>query len=159
MKPGDRFFDVGAGTDYFSFPAREIVGDGGLVAAIDSSTEMIRILKERALELSGRNIIVRKTEENSFGPGDMKFDLVLVSLVLHEVHDINRFPRELMHFLESGYSAAVIDWIKSDTDREPPVEDRIERDEASSYLEKAGLTLDIKTDYNAYFYINIAKNR
>ena len=56
LKSGDCFFDLGCGPGDYSFQASAIVGDSGVVYALDREKELIDELKEKAACQGLKNI-------------------------------------------------------------------------------------------------------
>jgi ubiquinone/menaquinone biosynthesis C-methylase UbiE len=113
LKPGDRMIDIGAGSGYFSIPAARMVGNEGLVTAVDDSGEMIKVLESRVKSSSVANIQVIQSREYDFKTEGNLYDYALLCAVLHEVEDKVRFLLEAKRVLMQGGRLAVIDWQKS----------------------------------------------
>lgn len=62
INPGDTVVDFGCGTGPYSLPAAILVGDKGLVVAVDMHARALRILKRRADAAGLRNI---RTAQNA----------------------------------------------------------------------------------------------
>lgn len=79
LKASDHILDFGAGTGYFSIPAAKITA--GTVYALDTDSSMLDIIRSKAAQEKLPNILPTDT----FPPGQEAVDLVLASLVLHEI--------------------------------------------------------------------------
>lgn len=90
VKPGARVLDIGCGSGSF---AAECAGKGALVTAVDSSPQMLSILKDRisGSELESRiRIIECGSASTSTVLKGEKFDIVVMSMMLGELSPIVR---------------------------------------------------------------------
>src|SRR5438045_8609076 len=84
LKPGEVVADIGAGTGYYSWRMAKIVGDKGLVYAVDIQQEMLDILAKKMAERKITNVkgvlgTVTDPKMHAHSP-----DLVLMVDVYHE---------------------------------------------------------------------------
>ncbi|EKD68353.1 MAG: hypothetical protein ACD_47C00683G0003, partial [uncultured bacterium] len=89
-KPGARVLDIGCGSGIF---AAECAGKGALVTAVDSSPQMLSILKNRlrGSELENRvRIIECGSASTSAVLKGEKFDIIVMSMMLGELSSIVR---------------------------------------------------------------------
>src|SRR3989454_5203975 len=56
LKPGDAVADIGAGTGYFTRRMARLVGNKGLVHAVDIQQEMLDLLSNKMAELNISNV-------------------------------------------------------------------------------------------------------
>jgi ubiquinone/menaquinone biosynthesis C-methylase UbiE len=152
LKPGQTFLDVGAGTGYFVFPASEIVGGKGRVIAVDVSHEMLGEIEKRALAKGVNNIETRKSTEYDVGIEPGIIDTVLMSAVLHEIDDKERFLAMIGKVLKPGGSLSIVEWVKEIMSMGPPVEDRLKIKETADLLTRIGLSVVMERKYNDIFY-------
>jgi ubiquinone/menaquinone biosynthesis C-methylase UbiE len=122
LAPGMTFVDVGAGTGFFTRAAAEIVGPEGTAVAVDSSAEMLAIMRAR----NGTQRI--RTVQSS----DYKIpletgcaDLVMVAFVLHETEDRARFLAELRRLLKPDGRILILEWKKQQDEYRPALAERI----------------------------------
>ena len=152
LRPGQTFLDVGAGTGYFVFPASEIVGEKGKVIAVDVSDEMLSEIKKRALAKGVNNIETRKSMEYDVGIEPGAIDTALMSAVLHEIDEKERFLAMVGKVLKPGGSLCVVEWVKKIMSMGPPLEDRLEIKETADLLTRIGLNVVTERKYNDIFY-------
>lgn len=156
VKEGDVFLDIGAGAGYFSFPAAEIVGEGGLVYAIDIEPEAVRLLNEKREALGKRNVQVRQSTEKELGVPPGSGTVALLFTVLHEVDDKAGLLRSILHSLKEGGRLVVVEFRKEALLLGPPKSERISKEELQALLEVAGCH-DIRFEpLNASLYIAAA---
>ncbi len=148
------FIDIGCGTGYFSVPASRIVGLNGRVLALDTSQEMLDDLKLKINENSLTNIQTILTESYEFHLKEKVGTFALISNVLHEVEDKITFLNEANRVLIPNGTLFIIEWKKKETERGPPVKERLDEQEIKRLLEKTGFALlenySVTEDLNAY---------
>jgi ubiquinone/menaquinone biosynthesis C-methylase UbiE len=138
LQPGQVFIDIGCGVGYFSIPASKIVGSRGRVYALDTSVEMTEFLKAELKALSIKNVGVENSTEYGFPLKDSIGEMLLMSMVLHEVEDKRRFLQEAHRTLKSGGKIIILEWVKKETEQGPPLIHRLDPQETKDYLIEAG---------------------
>jgi ubiquinone/menaquinone biosynthesis C-methylase UbiE len=130
LQQGDTLLDFGCGIGYFSIPALDAVGENGTVIAVDVSREMLQELRKRAG--SRKNLIIVHADSLE----GLTADIILLSMVLHEVDDPKGFLRTCRASLNPSGRVVVIDWQKMDTGSlGPPVEERLAKEEVLQYTQ------------------------
>lgn len=156
LKQGMSFADVGCGPGFFSAPASRIVGEKGVVYAIDTQDEMLNELKRRA---DAENVKAIKSSENSIPLEDNVSDFVLLAYVLHEAESKDVFLKEARRILKPGAILLLLDWEKRVEEDGPPFEDRLEREEASRLLREAGFSMETVSSFGESHYKISAKRQ
>jgi ubiquinone/menaquinone biosynthesis C-methylase UbiE len=90
LAPGERMLDVGCGTGSLAIAATKVVGPTGRVVGVDPSVEMIGRARSKARRSRVRPEFVATAGEALPFPDD-SFDLVTISLVLHQL------PADALH--------------------------------------------------------------
>ncbi|GAB6098558.1 methyltransferase domain-containing protein [Halanaerocella petrolearia] len=153
----DRVADIGSGVGFFSLPAAKIVGDKGKVYAIDIVEEMLTALDRRAKEEEIENIELVKGSEYSAELDNDSIDFMLISNVIHEVKDKEKFLTEYLSKLTSSGKLAIIDWKKKDTNEGPPIDHRISQQQVRELLQNIGLDVVKEVDLNSGQYGLVGK--
>jgi SAM-dependent methyltransferase len=106
IKSGDRVLDFGCGPGFFTREFAKVVGDTGLVIAIDVQEEMLRLLREK---LGPEGLLPRirthRCRPDSIGLSpelDGSIDSAFAIFVVHEVPDPGRLFREIAALLVPG---------------------------------------------------------
>lgn len=109
LKEGDTALDVGSGPGFFTVPMARMVGERGLVVAVDIQSKMLEKTRRRAEKagVAGR-IRLHLATGNSLGL-DLKADFALVFWMAHEVDDLGRFFVEIRAALKPGGSVLLVE--------------------------------------------------
>jgi ubiquinone/menaquinone biosynthesis C-methylase UbiE len=109
VRDGDVVLDIGSGPGFFAIPLARLVGDGGLVVAVDIQPKMLEKTRRRAVRagVAGRIRLHLATTE---GLGlDAKADFALVFWMAHEVEDLGRLFSEIFIALSPGGSVLLVE--------------------------------------------------
>ena len=102
VKPGMTVMDVGCGMGVNAIGLARIVGDAGLVIAVDLQQEMLDVLRRRAQRAG----VVDRIRLHRCGPDalgvDATVDFVDAFWMVHEVPDVRVFMREVSSGLRAG---------------------------------------------------------
>jgi len=102
VRAGDHCLDIGCGMGYFTIPMAAMVGEQGLVTALDVQRRMLDGLMRRARR-RGLESRVRARLALEAGPlVEQPADFALAFWVLHEVRDQSRLLRQLCDVLKPG---------------------------------------------------------
>lgn len=157
LKLGMVFVDVGSGEGFFTVLAARIVGERGMVYAVDRDTSAIDRLKGKVAEEGLANVkaVAAEAEETVFCEGCA--DIVFYSIVLHDFRDPAKVLLNAKRMLKPVGRLVDLDWKKKRTDIGPPVRIRFSEDQACRLLEKVGFTIKSVTNAGENHYVVIAK--
>lgn len=101
IRPHDTVLDIGCGPGYFTRAMARMVGEGGLVIAVDIQDEMLDMMMERAEQekLAHRIRPVRAGADSLNLPGEGIVDFALAFAVVHEIADQEKFFSEVARAL------------------------------------------------------------
>jgi ubiquinone/menaquinone biosynthesis C-methylase UbiE len=123
LKPGTKIADLGSGSGYFTIEMAKIIGDGGVVTAVDVLESALETVRTKAVSADVKNIhLVRANLEvlgSTFLP-DNSQDFVLVKNVLFQNDQKIRIIREAKRMLISRKKMVIIDWEKGTGGLGPP---------------------------------------
>ena len=157
LKIKDIFLYIGCGIGYFSIPASRIIGIEGKVFALDTSSEMLEELKRRIYKKNIKNIIPIFSEPYRFPLDSNVGTFALISNVIHEVEDKISFLEETNRVLIRCGTLCIVEWQKKETERVPPLEDRINESEIKNLLEKTNYKLTNIHLIGDFFSLYISK--
>ncbi|MFX0561203.1 class I SAM-dependent methyltransferase [Tepidibacillus infernus] len=132
LKKKDTVLDLGAGTGYFSIPIAKQVKK---VIAVDVSEKMLTHMKQEMENEKIENIDMVQHEIETLPFDNQTADRIIVSLVLHEVKDLNQTIREIRRVLNPDGKLLVVEWEKKISKSGPPMEERLESFHLKQVLE------------------------
>jgi ubiquinone/menaquinone biosynthesis C-methylase UbiE len=100
ISKGMTVLDIGPGMGFFTIPAAQMVGDNGIVIAVDLQEKMLKSLVKRAEKagVAGR-IVAKLCEPDSLGVSEL-IDLCLAFNVAHEVPDASALFSQIKAILK-----------------------------------------------------------
>ncbi|MFH1402676.1 MAG: class I SAM-dependent methyltransferase [Candidatus Altiarchaeota archaeon] len=100
IKQGYTVLDVGCGPGTFTLDLARMVGEEGVVIALDLQQEMLDKVSMKVGESSlGSRVVVRKCSQDSLDISD-KVDFALAFHMAHEVPDVTSFLKQLRSVLK-----------------------------------------------------------
>jgi len=123
LKTGDIVVDVGAGSGFYAFPAAAAVGANGHVYAVDTSKELVELIRERAQARQVPNVEPVLSSPARIPIEDATADIALLANVLHGLPP--KTLDEAIRLLRPGGRLVDVDWKKKPTPDGPPVEHRL----------------------------------
>jgi ubiquinone/menaquinone biosynthesis C-methylase UbiE len=87
VKEGMVFLDVGCTLGFYSFPASQLVGENGLVYALDINSQFLQRIENKARKTGRSNIKTIKADACETGLPNASVDTVFLHLVLHDIKD------------------------------------------------------------------------
>jgi len=106
VQPGQQVLEVGCGPGFFTLPAARLVGNSGLIHAIDLHPLAIKMVKAKLQKAGLTNAQVTLTDAAETKLPDDSIDLVLLFGVVHTL-PLERVLPELYRVLKSGGFLAV----------------------------------------------------
>lgn len=145
---GQTLVDLGCGPGYFTLPAAEIVGPRGKVYGVDAQPEMVEACRRRAAEAGVQNVEVLLSNATQVPLPDGIAEVVLISVVLHEVEHPAAVLGEARRLLKPGGEVALIEFRKQDGPPGPPKEVRLSEEQVAAVAGAAGLRVRDLRDLN-----------
>ncbi|NOY65236.1 MAG: class I SAM-dependent methyltransferase [Nitrospirae bacterium] len=105
IREGMTVLDIGPAMGYFTIPMAKMVGETGIVIAVDIQEEMLKKLQKRALHAGvAERIVLIQADTKSLGLNKYKgmVDFALAFAVVHEVPDADTLFREVFISLKDG---------------------------------------------------------
>jgi ubiquinone/menaquinone biosynthesis C-methylase UbiE len=153
VQAGQTLIDIGCGEGFFTLPAARIVGPRGQVYAIDSSSESMEVLKQKATAENLKNIHLTVNEAESSLVCEGCADWVFMGIVLHDFQDPEQVLRNAHKMLKTGGRLINLDWKKEAMKLGPPLEKRFDIPKATSLLKKAGFRIEKSENCGPYNYV------
>jgi ubiquinone/menaquinone biosynthesis C-methylase UbiE len=157
LRAGMVFMDIGCGDGFFTIPATQLVGEKGMVYALDTDVAAVEKLKDKAAEKGLTNITARvgAAEETVFCMACA--DIVFYSRVLHDFKDPAKVLRNAKRMLKPDGMLVNLDWKKKPTLFGPPLHIRFSEEQAADLIKAAGFTIASVKSAGRNFYIVTAK--
>jgi ubiquinone/menaquinone biosynthesis C-methylase UbiE len=153
LKSGQTLIDIGCGEGFFTLSAARLVGSQGRVYAIDSSSESMERLRQRAAQggLNNIQLTVKEAEESLICDGCA--DFIFLGIVLHDFRDPERVLSNALKMLKPAGRLINLDWKKEPMKLGPPLEKRFDIETASAMLRRAGFKVEKSQNCGPYTYL------
>lgn len=142
LHEGMKVADLGAGSGFFTRAAARIVGESGVVWAVDVHRDMLPRLKNLAHAEDLHNVEVIHGDIEHMGGSNLpaeQFDFCILSNVLFATEHKKMAAAEIKRLLKNGGRALVIDWSASFGGLGPHKDHVITARAARQMFEEAGL--------------------
>ena len=108
IRPGQKVLEVGCGTGYFTICAAKLVGDKGLIHAIDIYPPSVECVTRNVRDAHLTNVNVSNTDAMDTKLPDNSFDLILLfGVIPAPVLPLDRLLPEMHRLLKSNGTLAV----------------------------------------------------
>jgi ubiquinone/menaquinone biosynthesis C-methylase UbiE len=158
LRPGHRVADIGAGSGYFSRRFAEVVGDQGVVFAVDIEPNMLRYLSDQAEKTGRENILPVLGAPGSPMLPLRSVDVVFICNTVHHVEERPRYYQKLRRALVPGGRLVIVDFEKRDLPVGPPAEMKIAAEALIQEVTAAGFVLKERKNLLPYQYFLIFEN-
>ncbi|HBI17068.1 MAG: Methyltransferase type 11 [Candidatus Moranbacteria bacterium GW2011_GWF2_34_56] len=158
IKPGQKVADFGCGPGYFSLPAAEAVGEGGMVYAFDVLPSALEAIAGRVKIKNIDNVIIRRVnleKENGTGLENDSIDWVILKDVLFQNKNKNSILKEAKRILKSGGNVLIMEWNEN-IFIGPEKKVRVSKEELTEVVFDEGFVFKKQTNAGDYHYIVIA---
>jgi len=146
FEPGMLAADFGSGSGHYVFPVSKLIGDKGIIYAIDIQKDLLQAIKNRAEAGDIKNVEIVWADlelDNGSRLKDNLLDFIIISNILFQSDKKEQIVKEAFRVLKSGGRTAVIEWEKKDgTVAGPALEQRIAKEEAQSIFLSKGFNLE-----------------
>jgi len=102
LKEGMTFADIGCTLGFYSFAASRIVGDKGVVYALDINPDFIAYVEEKAKRKGIKNIKAIVADAQEITLSSESVDIVFLHLVLHDIKDKTVALKEFYRILKEN---------------------------------------------------------
>ncbi|MFH0913947.1 MAG: class I SAM-dependent methyltransferase [Chloroflexota bacterium] len=156
LKPGDTFMDIGCGGGFFTLPAARLVGERGKVYGVDTDSESLERLAQKARRegLQNLELVVGRGEETIICQACA--DVVFFGIVLHDFDDPVKVLQNARRMLKPVGRLVNLDWKKEPMSLGPPLGKRFTEEKAVSLIESAGFKVTTVKDSGKLHYLVIA---
>jgi len=157
IKPGSAVLDLACGKGAYSLFLSGIVGDQGLVHAVDLWEEGIMLLEEE-METRGITNIMTLVADAAKGIDieDYSLDLCLMATVLHDFEEAGQTDavlKEVKTLLRPGGCLAVLEFKKIEGPPGPPIQIRLSEKETDQLVAPHGFKKGKTVVMGEYHYL------
>ena len=157
LKTGSVVLDLACGKGAYAIHISEIIGDEGLIYAVDLWKEGLLLLDEQINKKNITNImplIADVTEQIEID--DHSIDICLMATVLHDFEEADKTDpvlKEIKNLLRPNGCFAVIEFKKIKGPPGPPIHIRLSEDEVEKIVIGYGFRKGKVADIGAYNYL------
>lgn len=153
--------DLGCGRrGHFSLQAAKLVGNKGLVYAVDVIKDILKNVQGTAQLYGISNIKSIWADLEIAGSTKLKdgsIDIAMLNNILFQTKKKKEIVNEAVRILKKNGALLIIDWKKIKTPFGPPAEDRVRPGAIKDYVQKCGLTLIHEIDAGPHHYALVFK--
>lgn len=156
LKPGMIVGDYGAGGGYYAVAAGKIVGENGLVYAIDIQEAPLQHVMADARLNGLRNIKTMRCdlEKADFCPVPaVSCDVVILANILHQAKDRKAVVQTAYKALKTGGYVVVIEWEPQGAAFGPKAHERLSEHDTAELMTSNGFKPGRKVPADPYHYV------
>ena len=157
LNPGSTVLDLACGKGIYSVFLSKIVGDTGLVYAVDLWEEGLQILGKEIEEQNITNILpLLDDATKQIEIDDYSVDVCLMATVLHDFEEMDKAGavlEQIKTILKPGGHLAVIEFKKIEGPPGPPIKIRLSEDETEKMVTGYGFKKVKVADIGEYNYL------
>ncbi|MDD3437305.1 MAG: class I SAM-dependent methyltransferase [Candidatus Gastranaerophilales bacterium] len=157
LKAGSIFLDLGCGAGDYSIRASQIVGDSGLIYALDQWREIENRLNNKAKLLGIKNLKALTSDiKDKILLDNQTCDVCFICTVIHGI-DLLKYGKnlfkELHRIIKKKGKLAIIEIKKEEASFGPPMQIRLSPDELEKFITEFGFKQISYTDLNSFYMI------
>ncbi len=154
IQEGQTVADFGCGNGFYPLAAAQMVGESGMVYAVDVKAESLEATMSAARHQGLSNIYtVRHNLENpGVAIGDNSCDAVILSGILHLSKLQRNILKETYRVLKTGGQIIVIEWKKERLPFGPNINVRMSENQTADLLTRAGFRFQQEMPADAFHY-------
>lgn len=157
LKDGNTFLDLGCGAGDYSIKASQIVGDSGMIYALDQWKEIEDRLNNKAKLLGIKNLRALTSDiKDKILLGDKTCDVCFICTVIHGI-DVSKYGKnlfeELHRIIKTKGKLSIIEIKKEETSFGPPMEIRLSPKELENFIIEFGFKKISYTDLGSFYMV------
>ena len=110
IKPGMKIADIGAGTGLYTIPFAQLVGQKGIVYAVDIAADFVTNIENRAKTQGLKNVIGHMNKQKEMGLNKNTIDLAFICNTYHHFEYPITMMKSVYQALLPGGKLVVIDY-------------------------------------------------
>lgn len=156
LKKGQVIADFGCGSGFYALPAAQMVGNEGMVCAVDVIESKLEATQSISRQMGFLNVRVIRAnlEKPVLELTDGSCDAVILANILHEAEDVRGVIANVYRVLKSGGKVLVVEWKKEHSPIGPLAEKRIGEIEVEKIFQNLGFKKyrNLDTHVDGYHY-------
>ncbi len=154
MRAGMTAVDMGSGTGTFALPLAALAGAAGRVYAVDSSPEMLALLRAKN---PPPQLVPVEADVTRTGLDGNIADICLLVFILHELKQPEKLAAEVARLLKPGGKAVVLDWRAELAEPGPPQDVRVSEARLEELFQGVGMQLESYAAWTANHYTAVGR--
>lgn len=141
LKAEDKFADLGCGSGFFVIEASKIVGEKGIVYAVDIQKIVLLNIKSKLITSGIKNVKLIWADLEIPGSTrikDAEVDFVLVANVLFQVLKKKEVLKEAYRILKPNGKLCIIDWKLNASEFGPTIDERVSIQDIKAICDEIG---------------------
>ena len=154
LMTGEVVADLGCGSGFYVLPAAQLVGNPGVVYAVDLLEDKLAATISIANQFGYKNVHVVRADlaKPLLDIPEGSCDLVITGNILHEISNKEMLIRNVYRILKTGGKVLAVEWKKELTPLGPPMDKRLEQQALEVKLMGAGLRKQKDLTADGYHY-------
>lgn len=148
--------DLGCGSSgHFVFPAAKIVGNKGVVYAVDILRTVLESINKRARAENLSNVKTIWSNLEIFGATKIEsgsLDVVLLINTLYQSHKRAEILREAIRLMKKNGRLIIVEWKNIAAPFGPPAEEKVKKELVDNGAKKLGLKPEEEFEAGQYHY-------
>lgn len=146
--------DLGCGSGFYVLPAAQLVGNEGMVYAVDVQEQKLAATVSIANQFGYKNVKVVRADlaKPLLEIPEGTVDLVIIGNILHEVKDRNALLKNAYRIVSTDSGVVVVEWKKQLTPLGPPLTKRIDQTALEIMMMQCGFQKVHELEADGYHY-------
>jgi ubiquinone/menaquinone biosynthesis C-methylase UbiE len=154
--------DLGCGSGFMSFAASKIVGNGGVVYAVDIRRDVLGHVESQVRVFGQRNVTTVEAdlmEVGSTGIAENSVDIVVLAKIVYQLPSPGPAFEEAHRILKPGGKVLILEWIKEGREFGPSKKKAISADEMKKIVRESDFLIEKELGNDDYHYAFLLKER
>jgi ubiquinone/menaquinone biosynthesis C-methylase UbiE len=156
LKTGQKIAELGCGSlGYFIFPMAKVVGDEGIVFAVDVMKHSLESIEKLKKEKNINNVKTIWSDLEIFKATKIETESVDQIFLINTLYQSNKrlaILREAYRILKKGGNLTIVEWDQTSSPIGPPIKNRVKKELLEIGLQKIGLRIDLEFNAGQYHY-------
>ena len=160
VRAGMHVADFGSGSGDIAILMAKMVGEGGIVTALDVLASALESVSAKAKHLDLKNLVAVRANLETPGSStldDNSQDLIFMGNILWQSSKKKEILEEAKRILKSNGCIAAVEWNKDNNPAGPPASMRIDQEELKQLTQVVGFEFVETFRAGGYHYALIAK--